>query len=87
MKVIEGNFPDYVLSVTVDHDVIKTLLVAVTWQDDKSIWLPVWDALNAVLDVIGVSFDNFQDGAAEAIAMYERGQDVMERRNLFEVIQ
>ena len=76
MKVIEGNFPDYVLSVTVDHDVIKTLLVAVTWQDDKSVWVPVWDALEAVLEVIGVSFQDFQDGASEAIAVYERGQEV-----------
>lgn len=87
MKVIEGNFPDYVLSVTVDHDVIKSLLVAVTWQDDKSIWVPVWDALEAVLEVIGVSFQDFQDGASEAIAMYERGQEVLEKRSLFEVIQ
>lgn len=87
MKVIEGNFPDYVLSVTVDHDVIRSLLVAVTWQDDKSVWVPVWDALDTVLEVIGVSFESFQDGIAEAVALYERGQEVLEKRNAFEVIQ
>jgi hypothetical protein len=87
MKVIDGNFPEYVISCNVDHDIIKTLLIAVSWQDDKSVWVLVWDELNAVLDTIGVTFESFQEGCSEAIAMYERGREVIEKRNLMEIVQ
>jgi hypothetical protein len=40
-----------------------------------------------VINVIGASFQDLQDGISEAVADYEHNQQVIENRKLIEVVQ
>lgn len=86
MKVLDGEFPEYLLACDCDHAAIKRLIFSVTWDDCKSIWATT-EAIDVVLDTIGVFFDSFQEGIAEAIAVYERENEIKEKRQMIEVIQ
>lgn len=86
MKVLDGDFPEYLLACDCDHAAIKRLIFSVRWDAVKSVWVTT-QAIDVVLDTIGVFFDSFQEGIAEAIACYEREIEIKEKRDLFEVIQ
>ena len=85
MKVLDGDFPDYLLACDCDHPAIKRLIFSVKWDNVKSVWVTT-KAIDVVLDTIGVFFDSFQEGIVEAIANYEREIEIKEKRDLFEVI-
>lgn len=85
MKVLDGDFPEYLLACDCDHAAIKRLIFSVRWDDVKNVWITT-DAIDVVLGKIGVFFDSFQEGIAEAIAKYEREIEIKEKRDLFEVI-
>jgi hypothetical protein len=87
MKVLEGEFPDYVMVCDCDHQSIKRLIFTVSWQDDTSLWIPTNSAINVILSEIGVFFDVFQESIAEAITVYERNNEVANNRRMFEVVQ
>lgn len=86
MKVLDGDFPDYLLACDCGHAAIKRLIFSVRWDDVKSVWVTT-QAIDVVLDTIGVFFDSFQEGIAEAIANHEREIEIKEKRQMFEVIQ
>ena len=87
MKVIEGKFPIYLLVCDCDAGALSRLWFEVQWCNNKNMWILVDQSTKKLLETIGVFFDSFQEGIAEAIANYEREIEIKEKRDLFEVIQ
>jgi hypothetical protein len=83
MKVIDGAYPWYCIQC-------DGYLIEVVWSDDYDVWCLLEDEFGdwqPLINVIGASFQDLQDGISEAVADYEHNQQVLENRKLIEVVQ
>lgn len=83
MQVVDGSFPQYLIRCEkVDFEVC--------WHKIGDCWCMVENYPGELQDLqhhLGVTWDGWHDGVSDAIADYERKQEIKEKQALIEVVK
>jgi hypothetical protein len=83
MEVLDGDYPTYLIKCDgVDFEV--------TWHKEADCWVMIQQYESEFSDLrahLGVDWDTWQDGVAEAISRFERAMEIKEKQQMIEVVK